>query len=158
MSKLKALLRKLFLWDILQGLWVTLRYYFSPKVTIEYPEEVQPVPARFKGTLRLYRDEQGEPLCIACKLCQNICPTDCFDIAGERPPGARRMRPTKYDWKLGRCTFCGLCVEVCPTDAIRFSLEFRMSSVEKDRLFFRLPEMYLQGEELQEKFCGCRRS
>jgi NADH-quinone oxidoreductase chain I len=156
-SRFRALLRKFFLWDMLQGLWVTLRYYFSPKVTVEYPEKVQPVPARFKGILRLFRDDQEEPLCIACKMCQKICPTDCFDIEGERPAGSRRMRPTKYDWKLCRCTFCGLCVEVCPTDAIRFSPEFRMSSFDKDRLFFRLPEMYLQGEDLQEKFCGCSR-
>jgi NADH-quinone oxidoreductase subunit I len=150
-------LKKFFLGDILQGLWVTLRYYFSPKVTIQYPEEVQPVPARFKGILRLFRNDQGEALCIACKLCQKICPTDCFDIEGVRPEGSRLMRPAKYDWKLGRCTFCGLCVEVCPTDAIRFSREFRMTSVDKERLFFRLPEMYFEGEELQEKMLGGHR-
>lgn len=157
MNAFRKFLKKFFLGDILQGLWVTLRYYFSPKVTVQYPEEVQPVPARFKGILRLFRNDQGEPLCIACKLCQKICPTDCFDIEGVRPEGVRLMRPTKYDWKLGRCTFCGLCVEICPTDAIRFSREFRMTSVDKERLLFRLPEMYFEGEELQEKFRGCHR-
>jgi formate hydrogenlyase subunit 6/NADH:ubiquinone oxidoreductase subunit I len=77
--------------------------------------------------LRLFRDEAGEPLCIACKACQRICPTHCFDIEGARPEGSKVMRPTKFDWKLDRCTSCGLCVEVCPTDAIRFS-NFRMSA------------------------------
>ena len=158
MNSVQKFLRKFLLADILQGLWVTLRYYFSPKVTVQYPEEVQPVPDRFKGLLRLFRNERGEPLCVACKLCQKICPTDCFDIEGRREDGARLMHPTRYDWKLGRCTFCGLCVEVCPTDAIRFSREFRMSSVDKETLLFRLPEMYLEGEKLQEKFCGGARS
>ena len=156
MSKTRSFLRKLLLIDIVQGLLITLKYYFSSKVTIQYPEEVQPPPERFKGLLRLYRDEAGEPLCIACKACQRICPTHCFDIEGVRPEGSKIMRPTKFDWKLDRCTFCGLCVEVCPTDAIRFSETFRMSTLSKDKLLFRLPDMYLRGEELQSHLCaGC---
>jgi len=157
-SRLKRFLKMAFLVDILQGLGVTLRLYFSRKVTVEYPEEVQEPAERFRGILRLHRDEKGEPLCIACKACQRACGTNCFDIEGKREDGAKIMRPTKFDWKLDRCSFCGFCVEVCPTSAIRFSREFRLTGTEKEGLFFRLPDMYLAGEDLQTHLCaGCRR-
>ena len=153
-KRVQAFLQKVFLLDILEGLLVTLKFYFSPKVTIPYPEKVLAPTARFRGILRLYRDEKGEPLCIACKACQRICPLNCFDIEGARPEGSKVLRPTRYDWKLDRCTFCGLCVEVCPTDAIRFSREFRMSLIGKDHLLFHLPDMYIEGGELQRFLCG----
>ena len=156
MSKLRRVVRAVFLVDLVQGLLITLRYYFSRKVTVQYPEVVKPVPPRFKGMLRLHRDEAGEPLCIACKACQRICPSFCFDIEGARPEGSKVLRPTKFDWKLDRCSFCGLCVEVCPTAAIRFSETFKMSSLGKEALLFRLDDMYLRGEELQSHLCaGC---
>lgn len=158
MSRLGRFLRMVFLLDILQGLWVTLRRYFSRKVTVQYPEKVKEPAPRFRGILRLHRDDQGEPLCIACKACQRACGTNCFDIEGKKEEGAKVMRPVKFDWKLDRCSFCGFCVEVCPTAAIRFSREFRLTGVGKEGLFFHLPDMYLAGEDLQEHLCaGCRR-
>jgi NADH-quinone oxidoreductase chain I len=143
-----------FLVDILTGMGVTLKRYFGRKITIQYPEKVRVLPDRFRGILRLYKDETGVPLCIACKACQRACPTNCFDIEGERNPETRKMAPTKFDWKLDRCAFCALCVEACPTDAIRFSKEFRMSTDCKPCLFFRLREMYLTGEDLQRHLQG----
>jgi NADH-quinone oxidoreductase chain I len=154
MKAIVRFLKKFFLVDMLLGLSVTLRHYFSRKVTIQYPEQVKEPGTRFRGLLRLYRDEQGEPLCIACKACQRICPTGCFDIEGLKAEGAKILRPVKFDWTLDRCTFCGLCVEVCPTSAIRFSKEFRMTAVEKPGLRFDLPAMYEEGPELQKHLCG----
>jgi NADH-quinone oxidoreductase subunit I len=157
-SRIKRFLKTAFLVDIVQGLAVTLRLYFSGKVTVQYPEEIQEPSERFRGILRLHRDEKGEPLCIACKACQRACGTNCFDIEGKREEGAKLMRPTKFDWTLDRCSFCGLCVEVCPTNAIRFSREFRLTGTGKEGMFFRLPDMYDAGEVLQGHLCaGCRR-
>ncbi|OGD23747.1 MAG: hypothetical protein A2Y70_00735 [Candidatus Aminicenantes bacterium RBG_13_64_14] len=151
-------LRMAFLLDILQGLMVTLRRYFSRKVTIQYPEQVKEPAPRFRGILRLHRDDQGEPLCIACKACQRACGTNCFDIEGMREEGAKVMRPVKFDWKLERCSFCGFCAEVCPTSAIRFSREFRLTGLDRSGLLFHLPDMYLAGDDLQKHLCaGCRR-
>jgi NADH-quinone oxidoreductase subunit I len=156
--RLRRFLKSFFLVDILQGLWVTLRHYFSRKVTVQYPEQVQEPAPRFRGILRLHRDERGEPLCIACKACQRACGTNCFDIEGKKEEGAKVMRPVKFDWTLDRCSFCGFCVEVCPTRAIRFSREFRLTGTGKEGLLFHLPEMYLAGESLQRHLCaGCRR-
>ena len=157
-NRVRAFVRAFFLVDIIQGLLITLRYYFSKKVTIQYPEVVQAVPPRFKGMLRLFLDEAGEPLCIACKACQRACATNCFDIEGRREEGAKFMRPVKFDWRLDRCSFCGFCVEVCPTNAIRFSREFRLTGVTKTGLLFHRDDMYLEGDALQEHLCGgCRR-
>lgn len=151
-------LRKIFLLDMLEGLAVTLRRYFRRKVTIPYPEKIKEPGRRFRGLPRLYRDPEGLPLCIACKACQRVCPTGCFEIEGFRPEGSQTMRPRTYDWTLDRCEFCGLCVEICPTSAIRFSREFRMTTVTKGPLTFRLPDMYLEGDALQEFLCeGCRK-
>jgi NADH-quinone oxidoreductase subunit I len=153
----RSFLRRVLLPDIGRGLWITLRYYFSRKVTIPYPEKVQAPAERFRGLLRLTKDGAGGPLCIACKACQRICPTSCFDIEGLKAEGAKTMRPVRFDWRLDRCTFCGLCVEVCPTAAIRFSHEFELAAVARESLFFRLPEMYIQGQDLQDRLCGgCR--
>jgi len=157
-KRIGALLKSFFLVDMVRGLAVTLRLYFSRKVTVPYPEKVQEPAPRFRGLPRLYRDETGEPLCIACKLCQKSCGTNCFDIEGRKAEGARLMRPVKFDWKLERCSFCGFCVEVCPTSAIRFSPEFRLTGARREGLLFHLDDMYLQGDALQEHLCGgCRR-
>lgn len=142
-----------FLVDIVIGLSVTLKYYFRfPKATIQYPEQVKTPSDRFRGLLRLHRDSAGVPLCIACKMCQRVCPQTCFDIEGQKDE-SNKMRPTKYDWNLERCTFCGHCVEICPTKAILFSKEFCMSTYDRSKLIFHHDQMY-EEFDVQAHFLG----
>jgi len=146
----KKFLKTILLIDLFQGLWVTLKYTLSGKVTIQYPEKVKEPSQRFRGILRLYKDENGEPLCIACKMCQRSCPEHCFDVEGARNE-AGKMRPVSFGWRMMRCTFCGLCVEACPTDAIRFSREFRMAALDAKKYFFTYDMMY-EDFDIQKHF------
>jgi NADH-quinone oxidoreductase subunit I len=134
-------LKKILLIDILKGLWVTLRYTFKKKVTFQYPEQVKEPRLEFRGILRLYHDDQNQPLCIGCKMCQRSCPDGCFTIESAKDETGK-MRPNRFDWDMSRCCFCGLCVEACPTHAIRFSKQFRMASQDKHKFLFDLSSMY----------------
>jgi NADH-quinone oxidoreductase subunit I len=103
--------------ELRQGLAVTLRYMFAPKITIQYPEEKTPLSPRFRGLHALRRYPNGEERCIACKLCEAVCPALAITIeSAEREDGSRRT--TRYDIDLTKCIFCGFCEEACPVDAI----------------------------------------
>lgn len=110
-------LRTFLLWELLRGLLLTGRHLFTPKVTIQYPEEKTPQSPRFRGLHALRRYPSGEERCIACKLCEAVCPACCITIESvERADGTRRT--TLYDIDLFKCVYCGFCEEACPVDAI----------------------------------------
>ncbi len=105
------------LWELLQGLRVTGRYLFAKKITVQYPEEQTPLSPRFRGLHAQRRYPNGEERCIACKLCEAVCPALAITIESEqRSDGTRRT--TRYDIDLFKCIFCGFCEEACPVDAI----------------------------------------
>ncbi len=105
------------LWELLQGLRVTGRYLFAKKITVQYPEERTPLSPRFRGLHAQRRYPNGEERCIACKLCEAVCPALAITIESEqRADGTRRT--TRYDIDLFKCIFCGFCEEACPVDAI----------------------------------------
>ena len=105
------------LWELLIGLKLTGRHFFSRKVTVRYPEEETPKSPRFRGLHALRRYPNGEERCIACKLCEAVCPALAITIEAEpREDGSRRT--TKYDIDLFKCIYCGFCEESCPVDAI----------------------------------------
>ncbi|KAH7575091.1 hypothetical protein JRO89_XS02G0046100 [Xanthoceras sorbifolium] len=107
----------LFLTEMVRGLGLTLKYFFEQKVTINYPFEKGPLSPRFRGEHALRRYPTGEERCIACKLCEAICPAQAITIeAEEREDGSRRT--TRYDIDMTKCIYCGFCQEACPVDAI----------------------------------------
>lgn len=109
--------KSLFLLELLKGMSLTGRYYFRKKFTLYYPEEKTPQSARFRGLHAQRRYENGEERCIACKLCEAVCPALAITIeSAEREDGQRRT--TRYDIDLFKCIYCGFCEEACPVDAI----------------------------------------
>lgn len=105
------------LWELLKGLWVTLRHLFKRKITVQYPEEETPRSPRFRGIHALRRYPNGEERCIACKLCEAVCPALAITIDSEqRADGSRRT--TRYEIDLFKCIYCGFCEESCPVDSI----------------------------------------
>ena len=110
-------LRSFLLWELLAGLKLTGKYFFKKKVTIQFPEEKTPLSPRFRGLLALRRYPNGEERCIACKLCEAVCPALAITIeSDEREDGSRRT--TRYDIDMFKCINCGLCEESCPVDSI----------------------------------------
>lgn len=114
---LKRLIKRFTLWELLRGLKLTGRHFAKKKMTIQYPEEKTPLSPRFRGMLALRRYPNGEERCIACKLCEAVCPALAITIeAEERADGTRRT--TKYDVDVFKCINCGFCEEACPVDSI----------------------------------------
>ena len=117
MNAITNYVRSLFLFELLKGLSVTGTYFFKRKFTLQYPEEKAPVSPRFRGLHALRRYPNGEERCIACKLCEAVCPALAITIEAEpRDDGSRRT--TRYDIDLFKCIYCGFCEESCPVDSI----------------------------------------
>lgn len=114
---IKHYLRSFLLLELLSGLKLTGKYFFKKKITVQFPEEFTPVSPRFRGLLALRRYPNGEERCIACKLCEAVCPALAITIdSEEREDGSRRT--TRYDIDTFKCIYCGLCEESCPVDSI----------------------------------------
>ena len=114
---IKHYVRSFLLLDLLRGLSVTGKYFFKKKITLQFPEEMTPISPRFRGMLALRRYPHGEERCIACKLCEAVCPALAITIdSEERSDGTRRT--TRYDIDVFKCINCGLCEESCPVDSI----------------------------------------
>ena len=117
MGRLTRLFKTFVLWELWQGLYVTWRNFFRPAITVMYPEEKAPQSVRFRGLHALRRYPNGEERCIACKLCEAVCPALAITIdSTRRDDGSRRT--TLYEIDLFKCIFCGFCEESCPVDSI----------------------------------------
>ncbi len=117
MGSMKDYVGSLFLKELVKGLALTGRHFFARKITVQFPEEKTPQSPRFRGLHALRRYPNGEERCIACKLCEAICPAMAITIESEqREDGTRRT--SRYDIDLTKCIFCGFCEEACPVDAI----------------------------------------
>jgi NADH-quinone oxidoreductase subunit I len=117
MTRVASYLKSLMLIEFIKGMWLTLKYMFKPKYTVNYPFEKFPQSVRFRGLHALRRYPNGEERCIACKLCEAVCPALAITIdAAPREDGSRRT--TRYEIDLFKCIYCGFCEESCPVDSI----------------------------------------
>ena len=114
---MRSVVKTFFLYELLIGLSVTLKNLFAPKITIQYPEEKTPQSPRFRGLHALRRYGNGQERCIACKLCEAVCPALAITIESD-VSGDGTRRTTRYDIDLFKCIYCGFCEEACPVDAI----------------------------------------
>ena len=145
MAFLDNVARSMFLSEIVKGMALTFRYMFKPRVTINYPFEKGPLSPRFRGEHALRRYPNGEERCIACKLCEAICPALAITIEAEpRADGSRRT--TRYDIDMTKCIYCGLCQEACPVDAIVEGPNFEFATETREELYYNKEKLLANGD------------
>ena len=150
MSFLNNTARSIFLTEIVSGMWLTLKYMFKPKVTINYPNEKGPLSPRFRGEHALRRYPNVEERCIACKLCEAICPAQAITIEAE-PRGDGSRRTTRYDIDMTKCIYCGFCEEACPVDAIVEGPNFEFATETHDELLYNKDKLLANGDRWERE-------
>ncbi len=145
LKKTKIFFKQLFLLEIVDGLILTLKYFFKKKVTLNYPFEKGALSSRFRGEHALRRYESGEERCIACKLCEAVCPAQAIIIEAEpRDDGSRRT--TRYDIDMTKCIYCGYCQESCPVDAIVEGPNFEFATETREELMYDKEKLLDNGD------------
>ena len=137
--------KSVFLAELISGMALTLKMFFKPKVTVNYPYEKGPLSPRFRGEHALRRYPNGEERCIACKLCEAICPAQAITIEAEpRDDGSRRT--TRYDIDMTKCIYCGYCEEACPVDAIVEGPNFEFATETREELMYDKGKLLANGD------------
>lgn len=140
----------LFLTEMFRGMALCLQYFFQPKVTLNYPMEKGPLSPRFRGEHALRRYPSGEERCIACKLCEAVCPAQAITIEAEpRPDGSRRT--TRYDIDMTKCIFCGACQEACPVDAIVEGPNYEYATETHEELLYNKEKLLANGDRWESE-------
>jgi len=152
---LRNAFHSLFLLELLKGMRLTGRYMFAKKITIQYPEQKTPMSPRFRGLHALRRYPNGEERCIACKLCEAVCPALAITIdSEEREDGSRRT--TRYDIDLFKCIFCGFCEEACPVDSIVETRHFEYHFEERGEQIMNKEKLLAIGDRFEAQIAADR--
>jgi NADH-quinone oxidoreductase subunit I len=150
MATLDRAIRTVLLWEFVKGFALAMRYFFAPKKTLNYPFEKGPLSPRFRGEHALRRYPSGEERCIACKLCEAICPAQAITIEAEpRDDGSRRT--TRYDIDMVKCIYCGLCQEACPVDAIVEGPNFEFATETREELYYDKKKLLENGDRWERE-------
>ena len=150
MATLDRAARSLLLSELVSGMALTLKYFFKKKVTLNYPYERGPLGPRFKGEHALRRYPNGEERCIACKLCEAVCPAQAITIEAEpREDGSRRT--TRYDIDMVKCIYCGFCEEACPVDAIVEGPNFEFATETREELYYDKERLLANGDRWERE-------
>ncbi|HEV7456916.1 MAG TPA: NADH-quinone oxidoreductase subunit NuoI [Roseococcus sp.] len=150
MTTLDRFARSFLLTEIVGGMALTLRYFFSRKSTLNYPYEKTPLSPRFKGEHALRRYPNGEERCIACKLCEAVCPALAITIEAEpREDGSRRT--TRYDIDMTKCIYCGMCEEACPVDAIVEGPNMEFATETREELMYDKERLLANGDRWESE-------
>jgi NADH-quinone oxidoreductase subunit I len=155
MEAIKEFLNSLMLGELLKGMALTGRYMFARKITVQFPEEKTPASPRFRGLHALRRYPNGEERCIACKLCEAVCPALAITIESEvRSDGSRRT--TRYDIDLTKCIFCGFCEESCPVDSIVETHILEYHGEKRGDLYYNKEMLLAVGDRYEKEIAAAR--
>ena len=154
-NQIKSLFSSLMLVELLKGMALTGRYLFARKITIQFPEERTPMSPRFRGLHALRRYPNGEERCIACKLCEAVCPALAITIESEQREDNTR-RTTRYDIDLTKCLFCGLCEESCPVASIVETRIFDYHGEKRGDLIYTKDMLLAVGDKYEEQIAADR--
>jgi NADH-quinone oxidoreductase subunit I len=152
-TSLKEFVSSFFLLEMFKGLALTGRHVLKPHITVQFPEEKTPMSPRFRGLHALRRYENGEERCIACKLCEAVCPAMAITIESDvRDDGSRRT--TRYDIDLTKCIFCGFCEESCPVDSIVETHIFEYHGEKRGDLYFTKDMLLAVGDRYEKEIAA----
>ncbi len=132
------------MFDLLHGIWIVFTHLFRRSVTVQYPEQKNYLPPRWRGRIILSRDPDGEERCVACHLCAVACPVDCIALQATEDEHGRRY-PEFFRINFSRCIFCGLCEDACPTYAIQLTPDFEMSEFKRQSLVYEKEDLMIDG-------------
>ena len=153
MSFLDRTARGFFLAELVKGMALTFSYMFHARATLNYPFEKNPISPRFRGEHALRRYPNGEERCIACKLCEAVCPALAITIEAEpREDGSRRT--TRYDIDMTKCIYCGLCQEACPVDAIVEGPNFEFATETREELYYNKAKLLANGDKWEAQLAA----
>jgi NADH-quinone oxidoreductase subunit I len=155
MDQFTNFLKSLMLAELLKGMGLTGRRLFSPKITVQYPDEKTPQSNRFRGLHALRRYPNGEERCIACKLCEAVCPALAITIESEKRADNTR-RTTRYDIDLTKCIFCGFCEESCPVDSIVETHVHEYHGEKRGDLYYTKDMLLAIGERYEQEIAAAR--